>query len=95
MADPITAHGWRATRASSSLVTTNRLSYLVVAPTRLCGDDEGPPDEAFAGLISCVEDAARLAEVRDVLTRWDADVDADDTATLDRLLALLSGDGTP
>lgn len=89
MADPITAHGWTHNPAPGFVDLTYAGESVVIFT------DAHIVDDAVDDLIHCIEDAATLAKVRDVLARWDADVDANDTATLDHLLALLSEDGTP
>lgn len=54
-------------------ITTMTAHGLAVALKTVPGVHDAEDD-----LARCIEDAARLAKVRDVLTRWDADVDADD-----------------
>lgn len=74
------AHGWTAdTINDASILYHGRKSFQ--AP--------GLPSDQYEGLAACIHDAALLAEARRLVAEWDADVDADDTATLDRLLALL------
>lgn len=89
--DPVTAYGWTVDHGKVGRIShTSASSFLTVHPTASTASD------ARADLARCIEDAALLAKVCHLAAplRRDGAIHLSDQDAIQRLLALLSGDGT-